>query len=257
MRIVIALLVIGTLASCAVVRPGEAGIRSSFGKLKGEVKTGGVMVFNPFVTRVVKIPVRTINRELSISLPSKEGLTIQSDISILYHIKHERVKELLMTVGLTYDQIITAVFRSASSDVCARYFAKDMHSGERDVIEKEIAAKMNQILGNRGFEIEAVLLKSITLPSGLAKAVENKLEAEQQAQQMEFVLMREKKEAERKIVEAQGTRDAQLILSEGLTDKILQLRNIEMMRDLIKSGNSKVIITDGKTPAFLNAETVR
>lgn len=241
-------------SSCAVVRPGEAGVKTKWGKLRGEVKTGGVMVFNPFTAKVIKVPVRTINRELSISLPSKEGLTIQSDISILYKIREDRVKELIMGVGLDYDNIITSVFRSASSDVCSKYFAKDMHSGQRDVIEKDIAQRMNEILGERGFDIEAVLLKSITLPAGLARAVENKLEAEQQAQEMEFVLMRESKEAKRKIIEAEGTRDAQLIITEGLTEEILQLRNIEMMRDLIKSGNTKVIITDGKTPAFINAD---
>lgn len=240
--------------SCAIIRPGEVGVRSSFGKLKGEVKTSGMIVYNAFATKVIKIPTRTINRELNINLPSKEGLTIQSDISILYHIKGEKAKELIQNIGLEYDQIITSVFRSAAADVCARYFAKDMHSGERDKIEKEICAKMNENLRPRGFEIEFVLLKSIMLPPGLAKAVESKLEAEQQAQQMDFILIREKKEAERKKVEAEGTRDAQLILSEGLTDKILQLRNIEMMRELIKSENSKVIITDGKTPALIDAK---
>lgn len=255
MRLTSILIVVAIFfSSCAVVRPGEAGVKTKWGKLRGEVKTGGVMVFNPFTAKVIKVPVRTINRELSISLPSKEGLTIQSDISILYKIREDRVKELIMGVGLDYDNIITSVFRSASSDVCSKYFAKDMHSGQRDVIEKDIAQRMNEILGERGFDIEAVLLKSITLPAGLAWAVENKLEAEQQAQEMEFVLMRESKEAERKIIEAEGTRDAQLIITEGLTEEILQLRNIEMMRDLIKSGNTKVIITDGKTPAFINAD---
>ncbi len=242
------------ISSCAVIRPGEVGVRSTLGKLRGNVKTGGMIVFNPFVSRVIKIPTRTINRELNISLPSKEGLTIQSDISILYHLEGNKAKELIQSIGTDYDQIITSVFRSAAADVCARYYAKDMHSGERDKIEKEISDKMNQILGTRGFKIESVLLKSIILPPGLAKAVENKLEAEQQAQQMEFVLMRERKEADRKRVEAEGTRDAQLILSEGLTDQILQLRNIEMMRELIKSGNTKVIITDGRTPAFIDAK---
>lgn len=242
------------VSSCAIIRPGEVGVRSTFGKLKGPVKTEGMIVYNAFATRVIKIPTRTINRELKINLPSKEGLTIQSEISILYHIKGEKAKELIQEIGLDYDQIVTSVFRSAAADVCAKYYAKDMHSGERDKIEKEICAKMNENLRPRGFEIEFVLLKSIMLPPGLAKAVESKLEAEQQAQQMDFILIREKKEAERKKVEAEGTRDAQLILSEGLTDKILQLRNIEMMRELIKSENSKVIITDGKTPAFIDAK---
>lgn len=252
--VIVCIVTASVVSSCAVIRPGEVGVRSTLGKLKGNVKTEGMMVFNPFVTRVIKIPTRTINRELTISLPSKEGLTIQSDISILYHLEGKKAKELIQSIGMDYDQILTSVFRSAAADVCARYYAKDMHSGERDRIEKEISDKMNQILGSRGFTIESVLLKSIILPTGLAKAVENKLEAEQQAQQMEFVLMRERKEAERKRVEAEGTRDAQLILSEGLTDQILQLRNIEMMRELIKSGNTKVIITDGKTPAFIDTK---
>lgn len=86
--------------SCAIIRPGEVGVRSSFGKLKGEVKTSGMIVYNAFATKVIKIPTRTINRELNINLPSKEGLTIQSDISILYHIKGEKAKELIQNIGL-------------------------------------------------------------------------------------------------------------------------------------------------------------
>jgi regulator of protease activity HflC (stomatin/prohibitin superfamily) len=97
-------------------------------------------------------------------------------------------------------------------------------------------------------------MKSITLPDGLAKAIEAKLEAEQLAQRMEFVLLSEKKEAERKKIEAEGTRDAQLILTEGLTDKILQLRQIEMMKELTKSNNSKVIITNGNANPIMIKE---
>ena len=91
----LSLILAGLLSSCAIIRPGEVGVRSTFGKLKGPVKTEGMIVYNAFATRVIKIPTRTINRELKINLPSKEGLTIQSEISILYHIKGEKAKELI------------------------------------------------------------------------------------------------------------------------------------------------------------------
>ncbi|MFM7910839.1 MAG: SPFH domain-containing protein, partial [Bacteroidota bacterium] len=107
------------------------------------------------------------------------------------------------------------VFRSASADVCAQYFAKDMHSGMRSEIEKAIQVKMNEVLAQQGIDVTAVLMKSIQLPLGLASSIEQKLQAEQDAMRMEFVLKREKLEAERKIIEANGTRDAQKILSEG------------------------------------------
>lgn len=238
-------------SSCAIIRPGQVGVKTRFGQFKGEPKNGGIMWYNPFIARVERVPIRTINRELTIDLPSKEGLTIRSDISILYHIQPEQVKKVVAEIGDDYDKIITSVFRSASADVCAKYFAKDMHSGRRDSIEREIAHKMNGYLQGRGFTIESVLLKSITLPQGLARAIEDKLEAEQQAQRMEFVLITEEKEAQRKRIEAEGTRNAQKILSDGLTPEILKLRNIEVLRDLAKSNNAKVIVTDGKTPVIM------
>jgi prohibitin 1 len=241
------------LSSCAVIRPGEVGLKQRFGKLY-DPKQNGLIGYNPFIATVIKLPTQTVNREVLINLPSREGLTIRSEISILYRINPVMAKNIITDIGLDYEKVITAVFRSASADITSKFYAKDMHSGERDKIEKDIAKKMNELLNVRGFEIESVLMKSITLPDGLAKAIEAKLEAEQQAQRMEFILQAEQKEAERKKIEATGTKDAQLILSEGLSDKILQLRQIEMMRELIVSPNAKIIFTDGKsgTPILLN-----
>jgi prohibitin 1 len=248
------LLVAGILlSSCAIVRPGEVGMKSKLGKLSSP-KQNGIIFINPFVARVIKLPIQTVNREVMINLPSKEGLTIKSEISILYKLNPKMAKSIITDIGMNYDRIVIAVFRSASADVTSKFFAKDMHSGERDRIEKEIATRMNAILNEKGFEIESVLMKSITLPAGLATAIEQKLEAEQQAQRMEFVLQAEQKEAERRSIEATGIKNAQLILSEGLTDKILQLRQIEMMSGLTNSNNSKIIITDGKVPVFLTQD---
>jgi regulator of protease activity HflC (stomatin/prohibitin superfamily) len=150
--------------------------------------------------------------------------------------------------------LILSTFRSAAADVCAKFYAKDMHSGKRSIIEKEIKQQMSKILENRGFIIEAILLKSITLPSGLYAAIESKLRAEQQAQQMEFVLLKETKEAERKRIEAAGIRDAQLIIKEGITEGNIEWKSLEVLREIATSNNAKLILTDGKTPVLINTD---
>jgi prohibitin 1 len=230
-------------SSCIVIRQGEIGVKRKFGKFSPYVLGPGLHGFNPFTTVVLIEPVRTINLEMALDLPSKEGLTIRSDISILYRIEKAAMPQVLEEIGTNYEQILIAsTFRSAAADVSARFFAKDMHSGERSVIEKQIQARMHELVADRGFEIEAVLMKSIQLPKGLAQAIENKLEAEQRSQEMEFVLGRERQEAQRKIIAAEGERDAQQIISQGLTDEIIQLRQIEALEKLSTSPNAKVII---------------
>jgi regulator of protease activity HflC (stomatin/prohibitin superfamily) len=243
------------ITSCAVIRPGDVGIKRTLGKLKGKTKTQGVIFFNPFISTIVRIPIRTVNKEIRLNLPSKEGLNVQAEISILYHIEEEKVSEIITTVGRKYEQtLILSTFRSASADVCARFFAKDMHSGQRGIIEKEIKTQMSKLLDGRGFVIEAVLLKSITLPQGLYAAIEAKLRAEQEAQQMTFILQREEKEAERKRIEAQGIRDAQLIIKEGITDENIKWKSLEVLKEISMSPNAKLILTDGKTPVLINGD---
>jgi regulator of protease activity HflC (stomatin/prohibitin superfamily) len=178
-------------------------------------------------------------------------LSVQADISILYHIDANKFKKLIIQYGTDYEPIVTAIFRSAASDVCAQYYAKDMHSGKRADIEQAILKKMLENLEGTGMIVENVLMKSIALPTGLAKSIEEKLQAEQNAMRMEFVLQQEKLEAERKIIEAKGTRDAQLIQAEGLTPEILKMKSIEAFDKLSKSPNAKIILTDGKTPFLI------
>ena len=213
------------------------------------------MFYNPFTSSVVRVPIRTINKEIKLNLPSKEGLNVQAEISILYHIEEDKVSEIIASVGKAYERtLILSTFRSASADVCARFYAKDMHSGKRGEIEKEIKTQMAKLLKDRGFNIEAVLMKSITLPKGLYSAIEAKLQAEQAAQQMEFVLQREEKEAERKRIEAQGIRDAQLIIKEGITEGNIQWKSLEVLKEISMSPNAKLILTDGKTPVLINGD---
>ncbi|WP_462249601.1 prohibitin family protein [Ekhidna sp.] len=240
------------ISSCAVVRQGEVGVKRKLGKLDPNTIEAGAKVFNPLTTTILRLPIRTVNVEIQSNLPSKEGLNVRSIISILYHIKQENAADIIENIGTNYeDVVIKSVFRSASADVCSRFFAKDMHTSKRAVIEEEIRVRMQELLSDRGFEIEAVLLKTIQLPSGLAMAVENKLEAEQEAQRMEFVLQRERMEAQRRKVEAEGIRDAQMILQEGINPQIIQWQSIQAFKELANSPGSRVIITDGNAPFLI------
>ncbi len=250
--IVVLLMFVAVLNSCTIIRPGEVGVRQHLGKLSDRVNTNGAVWYNPFTSRVIKTNVQVNNVELSLSLPSKEGLSIQAQISILYRIDIKSVPKVIRSLGAGYETIVSNVFRSASADVCSKYFAKDMHSGMRADIEREILTKMSENLLDQGIVVTAVLMKSIQLPTGLASSIEQKLQAEQNAMRMEFILQQEKLEAERKIIEAAGTRDAQKILSEGLTENIIKLRSIEAFTEMSKSPNTKIVVTDGKVPFLVD-----
>ena len=266
------------LSSCAVIRPGQVGVKSRLGKLSEKTVDAGLMFYNPLVSSIIRVPTRTINREMSMNLPSKEGLTIQSDVSILYRIDPTKVTTVIEEIGLNYDQIITSVFRSSAPDVCSQFLAKDMHSGERRSIEMRITELMNEYLQPRGFEIEAVLMKSITLPKGLAEAIEMKLEAEQDAFRMEYILAQETKEAERTEIKAEALKQQMIIaaeakarvieieaeanklandkLSQSLTPNVLKLKQIEGLLELSKSPNAKTLFMDGQNP-FMNMMDIK
>lgn len=268
------------ISSCTVIRPSQVGVKSTLGKIKGKIRQPGPVVFNPFVSRIIKVNVRTMNLSIKENLPSKEGLTILSESSILYHIKSDDVPKIIQETGLNYEEnLILPVFRSAASDVCSRYYAKDMHSAKRNEIEKEIQKRLAEVCEEKGFIIEAVLLKSISLPAGLTKSIETKLEAEQEALRMEFVLDRQKKEVERQIIEAEGAKKTNVIqaeakaqtmkieaegraqsieieakanktanelLNNSITPNLLRLKQIEAFIKLSTSNNTKTIVTDGK-----------
>lgn len=253
----LAILFLTSLSGCVIIRQDEVGVRRRVGKLVPRVLSSGMYVVNPFFTRILKVPTRTLNMQVALeALPSKEGLSISAELAILYHVQGENSVQILKEVGKIKagEEIIRSVLRSAVADVTAKFFAKDMHTSERETIEKEIAEKMTKILGNRGFVIENVLLKSVRLPNGLAAAIEEKLEAEQKAQRMEFILNQQKKEAERQRIEAEGIRDAQKIIAEGLSPIIIQYKSLEAMLKLSSSPNAKIIITNGKAPYLINPE---
>lgn len=239
---------------CVMIRPGEVGIKTRFGHITEVAKEAGLRPVGPG-ERYIRMPIRTNNVEISLALPSREGLNVQADISILYKLDRERLVQIIEEVGPSWEtSIVLPVFRSAVADVCARFQAKDMHSGDRRVIEEQIRERMDDVLRDRGIITEAVLLKSIQLPPGLYAAIEAKLSAEQEAQRMAFVLDSEEREAERRRIEATGIRDAQQILADGLSEEILAWRSIEAFMELATSDNAKVIVTDGQAPFLIDPE---
>mgnify|MGYP002778353304 CR=1 FL=1 len=244
------------LGACTTVRQDQVGVRTTFGRISSGALGPGAQFIVPGVNSVVRVPARTVNREVRLELPSKEGLNVAAEVSILYRIRPEMATRILETGGRNYeDDVVIPVFRSAAADVAARFMAKDMYGGERTQIERAIQQTMAQSLTPRGFVVEQVLLKSIRLPGDLAQAIEDKLEAEQRAEQMQFVLQRERQEAERKRIEAEGTRQAQEIVGASLNPMIISFRSIEAFRELARSPNAKVIVTDGRTPYLIAPES--
>lgn len=278
----LAVLLLSLSTSCVIIRQGEVGVKRKLGRINPAPIMAGPEGYNPFTTTILRVPVRTVNLEVRLPLPSKEGLTIDAEISILYQVQAPSAPLLLKDVGPRYEQeIIMPVFRSAAADITARFLAKDMHSGARAAIEDEISSDMNEILEPRGILIQNVLMKSIQLPTGLSAAIEQKLEAEQKAQRMKFVKQREQADAERRVIQAKGERDAQVIAAEAqkrtieieaegranairleakaqaeanqmlqtsLTGPLLRYRAIEAFQLISNSPNSKLVITNGETP---------
>lgn len=237
---------------CAIVRPGEIGIRQKLGVIKGKPIQQGVKWYNPFTTKVVKISVRTVESFNTLPLPTKEGLSVNAEISLLYHVKPESANDVYLKFGRNYEEVmVLSNFRATAREISARYYAKELYATERNKVETAIAEELSQHISKYGFVVDAVLLKDIILPPQMVQAIQDKVNAEQNVLKMEFVIEQQKKEAERKIIEAEAIKKAQNIINESLTDKLLQYNNIEMLKSLVNSPNSKIIITDGKSPQIL------
>lgn len=254
--LLVALGVLLPLSACATIRQDQLGVKTRFGRVTSGPLQPGAQFVVPGVNSILRVPARVVNREVRLEMPTREGLNVSAEVSILYRVNPEQVAMILATSGTSYEEdVIIPVFRSAAADVSSRYMAKDMHSGTRAGIEGEIRTQMMSVLEARGFEVQNVLLKSIRLPADLARAIEDKLEAEQRSEQMRFVLDQERQEAERRTIEAIGIRDAWAIIAQGLTPAIITYQSIEAFRELARSPNAKVIVTDGKAPFLLTEDT--
>lgn len=207
------------LASCAVVRPNQVGVKQTLGRLSDNVKGPGPVAIFPFTSRLIRVEIQTNNLSINEDLPSREGLTIRSESSILYSIKATEVPRLIRETGQQYERdLIMPVYRSAAADICSQYDAKDMHSAKRGEIERSIQARMVEVLEPKGVIIESVLLKSIQLPERISESIERKLEAEQEALRLAFVAEQQRREMERLIIEEEGQKEMARIRAEGVRD---------------------------------------
>src|SRR5262245_1233416 len=244
--IVLAVIVVLYL-SVTVVPAGHVGVQDFFGRASDTVLGPGLSLVVPG-TRVLKMSVQTRELKETAAVPTSEGLIVNLDVSLLFRLRPEAASRVYKTIGLRYEAVvIDPQLRSVIRDVTAEYEAKFLYSASREVVAQNMFKHMQVALNTRGIEAEQVLMRAVQLPPLLTTAIQEKLQAEQQAQRMRFVLDRERQEAERKRVEAQGIADFQAIVSKGISNELLKWRAIEVAHDLSKSPNTKVVVLGDKS----------
>jgi prohibitin 1 len=240
--VLIAIAVILALSSTSCVKTGHVGVVAVFGRVTGQTLSEGIHVVNPTAS-VTELSIKTQEVKEHASVPSKEGLIMGVEASVLYHLDPARAAEVFRQIGPNYAEVVLQpTFRSAMRAITAGNTAASLYSDARESIARLIQEDVARQVTPRGIVIENVLLRDLQLPDTLKHAIEAKQQAQQEAQRMEFVLQREKQEAERKRVEAAGIKDFQDIVSQGNSEKLLEWKGIEATMELVKSPNSKVII---------------
>jgi regulator of protease activity HflC (stomatin/prohibitin superfamily) len=231
-------------SSLIVVEAGETGVYSLFGKVRDEELSSGIHLVNP-LGKVTKMSIRTEEYTMSaargegqkyesdaITSLTKEGLNVDLDMTVWYRLNEAQANEVYENFNIDYEgKIIRPAIRTAIRDIVAQYQAKDIYSEKRQELAQRIEEQLAQSLEPRGIIMEDVLLRNVALPSNLANAIQEKLQAEQEAQKYEFILDREQKERERKLIEAEGQRDAQRIINESLSQEYLHYLYINGLQD--------------------------
>ena len=237
---IVILLLIGS--PITVIPAGHVGVKDFFGNVSSSVIPAGVHFVLPF-TRVVKMSIKTQELKETAEVPSKEGLVMDLEGSLLFRLDPAKAADMYKTVGANYIEIaVVPQMRSAIREITASYEAKVMYSAEREQIARETFELVRKMTSGRGIIVEAVLLRKIGLPPVVANAIQEKLKREQEAEQMKFVLQKESQEAERKRIEAQGITDFQRIVGQGLSPQILEWKGIEATEKLAMSPNTKVVV---------------
>ena len=255
------------LASIVQINPGEIGVQKLFGKVNNNILESGLNVVNPLVD-VVTFDTKTQNYTMSgvldegeksaddaIRVLSADGLEVIIDLTVLYKVIPSEAPRILQEIGTDYkNTIVRPICRTKIRDNAVYYDAVALYSTKRDEFQGRIFKTIETDFKTRGLMLEQLLVRNITLPASVKTTIESKINAEQEAQKMTFVLQKEKQEAERKRVEAQGIADYQKILSTGLSDKQLQY---EMIKAIATSPNAKLIIMGGgknSTPVILDTK---
>ena len=252
---VLLLLVGASVSMFKVIDAGQVGVKTLFGKVENDVLYSGLNVINPLV-EVTTFDTKTQNYTMScihdegtksgddaIRVLSSDGLEVTIDLSVLFKVRSTEAPRILKEIGNDYlDKIVRPISRTAIRDNAVYYEAVALYSTKRQEFQDKIFKTINESFTKRGLVLEQLLVRNITLPESVKKSIESKINAEQDAQKMTFVLQKERQEAERKRVEAQGIADYQRILSTGLSDKQLQYEAIKAQKEIALSPNTKIII---------------
>lgn len=264
----IVLILIGALtASIRQIDAGQVGIVSLFGKVTDKVLLPGLNFVNPLAS-VTEFDVKTQNYTMSadvdegekkgddaIRVLTADGLEVVVDLTVLYRVISADAPRIYREIGTDYnDKIVRPVTRTRIRDNAVYYDAVALYSSRRDEFQNRIYKSIETDFRKRGLLLEQLLIRKINLPNSVKMTIESKISAEQEAQKMQFVLQKERQEAERKRVEAQGIADYQKILSTGLSDKQLQYEQIKAQKELAASPNAKIVIMNGRgnVPMLLN-----
>ncbi len=236
------ILVIFLFSAITRVDSGAVGVLTLFGRVTGEVLPEGMHLINPLKTNH-ELSIRTQELKETASVPSAEGLVMNLDTSLIYHLNPEKAAEVYQKIGPNYVMVlIEPNLRSAIREATASHSANALYSGEREMVAKQIVAQLTNQLSQRGVVVESILLRDIQLPNTLRASIELKQQAEQEALAMSFRLQKEKQEAERKRIEAQGISDFQRIVAQGISSQLLEWKGIEATENLAKSPNAKIVV---------------
>ena len=236
------ILVILLFSSITRVDSGAVGVLTLFGKVTGEVLPEGIHLINPLKTNH-EFSVRTQELKETASVPSAEGLVMNLDTSLIYHLDPNKAAEVFQKIGPNYVMVlIEPNLRSAIREATASHSANALYSGEREMVAKQIVTQLTNQLGQRGVIVESILLRDIQLPNTLRASIELKQQAEQEALAMSFRLQKETQEAQRKRIEAQGISDFQRIVAQGISSQLLEWKGIEATESLAKSPNAKIVV---------------
>jgi prohibitin 1 len=235
-------LVILVFNCVARVESGNVGVLTLFGRVTGEVLPEGIHLVSPFKTNN-EMSIRTQEIKESASVPSSEGLVMNLDTSLIFHVDPAKASDVYQKIGPNYQAVlIEPNLRAAIREATASHSANALYTGEREMVAKQIFDQLAGLLGQRGFVVESILLRDIQLPATLKSSIEAKQQAEQEALAMSFRLQKETQEAQRKRIEAAGIRDFQQIVAQGISPQLLEWKGIEATESLAKSSNSKVVV---------------
>jgi prohibitin 1 len=235
-------IVILLLASTTSIPTGNVGVLTLFGRVTGEILGEGIHLVNPLKS-VQKLSVQTQSVKESANVPSNEGLILSLDTSLLFRLDKNKAAFVYQTVGDNYgEKIVEPTLRAAIRAATSAHTANALYTNARELVQQQIQDELTTQLAPRGVIVENVLLRDVQLPAMLKGSIEAKQQAEQDALRMSFILQKEKQEAERKRIEAQGIADFQKIVAQGISPQLLEWKGIEATEKLATSGNSKVVI---------------